>query len=107
MTLRVDRIVIRPNRKDDIFKAAFLCMMHRPGHPVGIIFGGKRMRKGALLLAILMAASAPTSAFAAKKKTMAKPAPVAADPNASGKRFVTDAVGQIFVPWQSMTQPKK
>jgi hypothetical protein len=54
-----------------------------------------------------MAASAPTAAFAAKKKTMAKPAPAAADPNASGKRFVTNAVGQIFVPWQSMTQPKK
>lgn len=67
------------------------------------------MRKGALLLAIMMAASAPTAAFAAKKKAAPKapagPAKYSTTPansNESSARVVRDGVSQIFVPFQSL-----
>lgn len=65
------------------------------------------MRKGALLLAILIAASAPTAAFAAKKKAAkAPPAPAKysttpANSNESSMRVVRDGLSQIFVPFQA------
>ncbi|MGE3150206.1 MAG: hypothetical protein AB7K04_14165 [Pseudorhodoplanes sp.] len=62
------------------------------------------MRKGALLLAVLMAATAPTAALA-KKKTKApkKPAVYSTTPansNESSARIVRDGITQIFVPLQ-------
>ena len=72
------------------------------------------MRKGALLLAILMVASAPTAAFAAKKKAPKAPAGPAkysttpANSNESSARLVSNGVSQIFVPFQSLAAaPKK
>ena len=69
------------------------------------------MRKGALLLAILMAASAPTAAFAAKKKAPPAPAKYSTTPansNESSARIVRDGFSQIFVPFQSLAAaPKK
>ena len=67
------------------------------------------MRKGALLLAVLIAASAPTAAFAAKKKAKAPPAPAKysttpANSNESSMRVLTDGLGQILVPWQSLAK---
>ena len=58
------------------------------------------MRKGAMLLAILMLASAPTAAFAAKKK--APPAPTkwdttAANSNDNTARFF-QAMGKMWTP---------
>jgi hypothetical protein len=53
------------------------------------------MRKGALLLAALMIAAAPTAALAAKAKAPA-------DPNANGKKFVHDAFMQPVNLWQSI-----
>jgi hypothetical protein len=54
------------------------------------------MRKGALLLALVMIAAAPTAALAAKKAK----APV--DPNAAGKKFVYEASMQPYYAWQSV-----
>jgi hypothetical protein len=68
------------------------------------------MRKGALLLAILMVASAPTAAFAAKKKAAKAPAgpmkysTTPANSNESSARVFRDGMMQIFVPWQSLAQ---
>lgn len=64
------------------------------------------MRKGALLLSILMVASAPTVAFAAKKKAGPAPKKVystnADNMNESSARLVRDGLSQIFVPTQSI-----
>jgi hypothetical protein len=65
------------------------------------------MRKGALLLAIMMVASAPTVAFAAKKKAAAPAGPAKysttpANSNESSARVFRDGMMQIFVPWQSL-----
>lgn len=58
------------------------------------------MRKSALLIsAAVMAVCLPGIASAAPKA-----APK--DPNANSKKFVGDWVGQIFVPGQSLAQPK-
>jgi Spy/CpxP family protein refolding chaperone len=60
------------------------------------------MRKSALLIsAAVLAVCLPTLAAAAPPES-APPA----DPNANSKKFVGDWVGQIFVPAQSMAQPK-
>ena len=70
------------------------------------------MRKSALLLAVLMVATAPTMAFAAKKKApKAPPAPAKysttpANSNESSARIVRDGFSQIFVPAQSMAAKK-
>jgi hypothetical protein len=53
------------------------------------------MRKGALLLAALMIAAAPTAALAAKAKAPA-------DPNANGKKLVTAAFMQPYNAFQSL-----
>ena len=62
--------------------------------------GGNRMRKSAMLLAVIMVAAAPATALAAKK------AKAPADPNAAGKKFVTAAWQQpghilkgMVTPW--------
>lgn len=72
------------------------------------------MRKGALLLAILMVAAAPTVAFAAKKAKAKKYDTKAANMNESSQRLVRDGISQIFVPAQSLmassqkaSKPKK
>jgi hypothetical protein len=54
------------------------------------------MRKGALLLALVILAAAPTAALAAKKDK----AP--ADPNAAGKKFVYNLSMQPYYAWQSV-----
>ncbi len=66
------------------------------------------MRKGTLLLAVLLAACFTSTADAAKKKKApaAKPAAAATNPNASGMKFVGDAFSQILVPGKSLTQPR-
>jgi len=66
------------------------------------------MRKGALVvLAVAIAATAPSMAFAKHKKTSAPPAPqTTVDPNEPGKRLVANGLSQIFVPAQSLTTPK-
>lgn len=56
------------------------------------------MRKGALLLALVMVAAAPTAALAAKK---APPA----DPNWAGKKFVYNLSMQPYHAWQSVWYP--
>jgi hypothetical protein len=61
------------------------------------------MRKGALLLAVLFAASLPSVADAAKakrSKAKAAPAPVAAqpDPNAALKLVLTEGLPGFIVP---------
>jgi hypothetical protein len=59
------------------------------------------MRKGALLLAVLFAASLPSVADAAKaKRSKAKAAPVAAeaDPNAALKLVLTEGLPGFIVP---------
>jgi hypothetical protein len=66
--------------------------------------GDSKMRKGALLLAMLMLATAPTVAFAAKKKAAPKPkvySTTAANMNESSARLVRDGAMQFFVPTQS------
>jgi hypothetical protein len=60
------------------------------------------MRKGALILAIIMIAAAPTAALA-KKKAAAAPA----DPNAPAKKFVKEGLMQPLYAWQSVAAPKK
>lgn len=57
------------------------------------------MRKGALLLALVMVAAAPTAALAAKAK-----APQ--DPNWAGKKFVYSLSMQPVYAWQSVWAPQ-
>ena len=74
------------------------------GNPVMQTPGDSKMRKGALLLAVLMVATAPTVAFAAKKKAAAKPkvyTTTAANMNESSARLVRDGMMQFMVPTQS------
>jgi hypothetical protein len=68
-----------------------------PGSPVLYIVGKKPMRKGILLLAVLLAASFATTADAAKKKAKApaKPAPISSN-EAAGK-LLTGAVTNLTV----------
>jgi hypothetical protein len=64
--------------------------------------GDSKMRKGALLLAMLMVAAAPTVAFAAKKAAKPKVYDTKADNmNESSARLVRDGVMQFIVPTQS------
>jgi hypothetical protein len=64
--------------------------------------GDSKMRKGALLLAVLMVAAAPTVAFAAKKAAKPKVYDTKADNmNESSARLVRDGVMQFYVPTQS------
>jgi hypothetical protein len=67
------------------------------------------MRKGALVvLAVAIAATAPSMAFAKHKKKApsAPPAPqTTVDPNEPGRRLVANGLSQIFVPAQSLTTP--
>ncbi len=66
------------------------------------------MRKGALLLAMLMVAAAPTAVLAKGKKAAAKPKVYSTTPansNESSARVVRDGVSQIFVPAQSVVAP--
>ncbi len=56
------------------------------------------MRKGALILAIVMLAAAPTAALAAKKKAAAP-----ADPNAQSKAFVKAWMMQPVEAWKAST----
>ena len=74
------------------------------GNPVMQTPGDSKMRKGALLLAVLMVATAPTVAFAAKKKAAPKPkvyTTTAANMNESSARLVRDGFAQFLVPTQS------
>jgi hypothetical protein len=57
------------------------------------------MRKGALVLAVVMVAAAPTAALAKKAK-----APQ--DPNWAGKKFVYELSMQPVYAWQSVAAPK-
>jgi hypothetical protein len=57
------------------------------------------MRRSALILAVLMVAAAPATAFAAKK------AAAPADPNANGKKFVAAGFNQPVVLWQAASKP--
>ena len=60
------------------------------------------MRKGALVLAALMIAATPSVALAAKSAKKKAEAPVVQkDPNAAGKKFVTEAFSQPYYAWQS------
>ncbi len=59
------------------------------------------MRKGALFLAILLAASAPSMAFAKHKHMKKHAEPLVAELN-PGVRLVGEGIKQIFVPLQSM-----
>jgi hypothetical protein len=75
------------------------------------------MRKSALLLAVLFAASVPSVADAAKaKRAKAKPAAAAAqaDPNAAGKLALTEGLPGLLMPtvlkpfwFQHVEQQKK
>ena len=58
------------------------------------------MRKGALLLALVMVAVAPTAALAAKAKAPA-------DPNWAGKKFVYELSMQPVYAWQNSWGMKK
>ncbi|MGE3148929.1 MAG: hypothetical protein AB7K04_07670 [Pseudorhodoplanes sp.] len=67
------------------------------------------MRKSALLLAVLMAASVPTMALAAKKKAPApaKYSTTKENSNESSARIVRDGLSQFFVPMQTLAQAPK
>ena len=54
------------------------------------------MRKGALLLALVMLAAAPTAALAAGK------AKAPSDPNWAGKKFVHAVAMQPYYAWQAV-----
>jgi hypothetical protein len=72
------------------------------GNPVMQTPGDSKMRKGALLLAVLMVATAPTVAFAAKKAAGPKKYDTKADNmNESSARLVRDGMMQFMVPTQS------
>jgi hypothetical protein len=60
------------------------------------LWGIETMRKGALLLALVVLAAAPTAAFAAKK------AKAPSDPNAAGQKLVYAAMMQPYYAWQSI-----
>jgi hypothetical protein len=70
-----------------------------PGHQTL----GDFMKKLALLVAVAVAAAAPSVAFAAKKKA-AQPA-AATDLNANSKKFVRDLSMQPVYALRSATQP--
>lgn len=57
------------------------------------------MRKGALVLALVMVATAPTAALAAKKA-----APK--DPNWAGQKFFYELSMQPVYAWQGVVAPK-
>jgi hypothetical protein len=61
--------------------------------------GELKMRKSALLLALVMVAAAPTAALAAKAKAPA-------DPNWAGKKFVTTGLMQPYYAWQGIWAPQ-
>jgi opacity protein-like surface antigen len=67
-----------------------------PGEPV-VQTLGMIMRKGALLLALVMVAVAPTASFAAAKKSKAP-----SDPNAAGQKLVYNGMMQPYYAWQSI-----
>lgn len=73
-------------------------MIHALPGRTGGETGEDTMRKGALILAIVMIAAAPTAALAAKKKA-------AADPNANGKAFVKAWMSQPMEAWKASTAP--
>jgi hypothetical protein len=75
--------------------AAFMHDRRRTGSTGGFKLWGLQMRKGALLLALVMIAAAPTAALAAKK------AKAPADPNAGGKKFVYELTMQPYYVWQN------
>ena len=57
------------------------------------------MRKSALLLAVVFAASLPSVADAAKaKRAKAKPAAEEVDPNAAGKLVLTEGLPGLLMP---------
>jgi hypothetical protein len=74
--------------------AAFMHDPPRPGQPA-VQTLGTSMRKSALVLALVMIASAPTAALAQKAKAPA-------DPNAAGKKLVYSAAMQPYYAWQSI-----
>jgi hypothetical protein len=55
------------------------------------------MRKGALLLALVIVAAAPGAALAQAKKAKAP-----ADPNWAGQKLVYNALMQPYYAWQSV-----
>ncbi len=66
--------------------------------------GIEKMRKGALLLALIMVAAAPTAALAAKKKAPAKPMMYSTTPansNEMSMKFVRSGLMQPMMAWQS------
>jgi hypothetical protein len=68
--------------------------------------GVSHMRKGALLLAVLMVAAAPSAALAAKKKAKAPAAPAKFDTtktnsNEASARFVRDGLMQPQKAWDA------
>jgi len=59
------------------------------------------MRRSVVFLAVVAALTAPTAAFAAKKKAVKKPAVVSTTPanqNQLSAKVAVDAIHQIFVP---------
>jgi hypothetical protein len=65
------------------------------------------MRKSALLLAALLAVTAPSIADAAKKGKKAKAAPVAqTNTNDASARLVAESARQWIVPFQSLMTPQ-
>jgi hypothetical protein len=69
--------------------------------------GEVKLRKLALLLAVLALAAAPSVADAqgkGKKRAAAKPAAAKMDPNEPGRRLVGEAFHQIIVPFESMAK---
>ena len=81
-------------------------MQHeQTGNPVDLSWG-LNMRKGTLLLAMLLAVGLSTTADAAKKKKAAPAPKTAAELNASSTKLVGDGLSQILVPAQSLGTPK-
>ncbi len=58
------------------------------------------MRKSALVLALVMVATAPTAVLAAPK------AKTPQDPNWAGKKFVMTGMMQPYYAWQSVWAPQ-
>ena len=69
-------------------------MLGTQDRATGVQLWGLKMRKGALVLALLMVAAAPTAALAKKAK-----APQ--DPNYGGKKFVYELSMQPVYAWQN------
>ena len=61
------------------------------------------MKLKALVIGAALAVSIPALALA-QARAPAKPP---ADPNEPGRRLVTNGIGQIFVPFQSLSQPQR